>query len=167
VAPGTEARADSDDIRRYDGWYGGGLVGGAIAPSFPGVAGVGGATAFLGTRSGVFDLRLSLGGFGAAFDAGTLGFVAFRAETLFWVADAYGLGVGAGPCVGYYEDDFVGGGVLGGALVSATPVAVRFEAGSALLELSLAGGAIVGSVGPVDGVFARPYLLIGFAAYSQ
>ncbi len=152
---------------RYDGWYFGGLVGGAVAPSFPGVAGVGGATVFLGFRFAPFDLRLSLGGVGATFDTGSLGFVTARTEIFFWVAEPYGLAVGVAPCAGYFEDEYVGEGALGGVLLSATPVAFRFDVGSVFLEPSLSLGAIVGSVEPAEGVFTRPFALLGLAVYSQ
>ncbi|NUO48776.1 MAG: hypothetical protein HOV80_07965 [Polyangiaceae bacterium] len=152
-----------DDI---DGWYGGALAGGAVAPAFPGVAGVGGGTGFFGWRSGMFDLRVGFGGFGAAFPYGSMGVATARPELFLFVAGPYGFGVGMGPCVGYYEDRFIDG-VISGGLATATPVALRFEVGSAFLEPSLSAGAIFGTVEQRTEVLARPFALLGFAAYSR
>jgi len=162
----AEAKAERHD-GYYDGVYGGGLVGGAVAPAFPGVAGIGGATGFVGWRRGLFDLRVGLGGFGAAFPNGSMGVAVVRPETLFWVAGPYGFGVSLGPCVGHYEDFYISGSLLYGGLASATPVALRFEAGSAFLEPSLSAGAIFGSVGDSPDIFARPAVLLALAVYSQ
>ncbi len=151
----------------HDGLYGGGLVGGAVGPAFPGVAGVGGATGFLGWRRGMFDLRVGVGGFGAAFPNGALGFAAIRPEVFFFVAGPYGFGFSMGPCVGYYEDNWLGGGALYGGFATATPIALRFEAGSAFLEPSLSAGAIFGSIEQSADLIARPAVLLAFAIYSQ
>jgi hypothetical protein len=165
AADEVEPKPRGDGI---DGLYGGGFAGGAVAPAFPGVAGVGGATGFFGWRSGVFDLRVAFGGFGASFPNGTLGFAAIRPEVLFFVAGPYGFGFGLGPCVGYYEDSWVGGGLLYGGFTTATPVALRFDAGSAFIEPSLSAGAIFGSIEQADGdLLARPAVLLGLAVYSK
>ncbi len=156
-------RPARDDI---DGFYGGALAGGAVAPAFPGVAGVGGGTGFFGWRRGIFDLRVGFGGFGAAFPNGSMGIATVRPEILLFVAGPYGFGIGIGPCVGYYDDGWLEG-VISGGLATATPVALRFKAGSAFLEPSLSGGAIFGTVENRTEVLARPFALLGFAVYSQ
>jgi hypothetical protein len=157
------APRERDDV---DGWYGGGLAGGAVAPAFPGVAGVGGGTGFFGWRRGIFDLRVGFGGFGAAFPYGHMGIFTARPEIYLFVAGPYGFGVGLGPCVGYYEDSYIEG-LISGGLATATPVALRFEAGKAFLEPSLSAGAIFGTVESYTDVLARPFVLLGFAAYSR
>lgn len=164
---GEEEEAQpSSSAEGFDGWYGGALVGGAVAPSFPGVAGVGGGTALFGWRTGMLDVRVGIGGFGAAFPNGSMGVATVRPEVLLFVAGPYGFGAGLGPCVGYYDDGYISG-VISGGLASVTPVALRFEAGAAVLEPSLAAGAIFGSVEGKTGVLARPFGLLGFAVYSK
>ncbi len=167
VAPEADPTNPAPEEADFDGFYGGGLVGGAAAPAFPGVAGVGGGAAFFGWRGGWFDLRVALGGFGAGFPNGSMGVAVIRPETFFWVAEPYGFGAGLGPCVGHYEDGFIES-LLYGGLASVTPVALRFEAGDALLEPSLSGGVIFGGLEASSGdVLARPFALLGFAVYSR
>ncbi|MBL9022458.1 MAG: hypothetical protein JNL21_09660 [Myxococcales bacterium] len=159
--PAPSRRSES-----LDGWYGGGMAGGAVAPAFPGGAGVGGATAFAGIRAGIVDFRLGIGGFGAAFPYGSMGVAVIRPEVFLFVAGPYGFGVSFGPAAGYMQD-YYGEGVIGGGLASATPVALRFEAGEAMIEPSLSAGAIFGVRESVEGIFARPFGLLALAVYSK
>jgi hypothetical protein len=149
------------------GWYAGGVFLGAVAPAFPGVAGAAGGEAFVGHRhDSSFDTRLGLAGFGASFGSGSLGVVGLRVEEFIWLAGPYGIGVGLGPFVGVSQDVY-GSSAIGGAHLSATPVALRFPAGAALLEVSLVGGTLLGSHELIDGAFVRPFGFLGFAAYSR
>lgn len=149
-----------------DGTYAGGLVGGAAAPAFPGVAGIFGGEAFVGYRAGMLDGRVGLMGIGAVAGDATMGLALVRATGLLWVADAYAFGISAAPCAGYYEDDFIGGHPYVGVVLSGTPVALRFRAGEAVIEASLIGGGVLGTVVDV-GSLLRPLGALQLAVYSR